>query len=144
MAVQAVQQPQADLRWLWSFIAAHRGKTFWSLASGVFGGITGSMEPFLIGMIIDHVRAGVSPEVLLRDAALIIGFGVLTVIAFYGQRYFSGEIAYDVNFDVRRALFDNLLTLDQEFFNRYATGDLISRMPPSPRKALDGTRSRPC
>jgi ATP-binding cassette subfamily B protein len=128
VAVQAVQQPQADLRWLWSFIAAHRGKTFWSLASGVFGGITGSMEPFLIGMIIDHVRAGVSPEALLRDAALIIGFGVLTVIAFYGQRYFSGEIAYDVNFDVRRALFDNLLTLDQEFFNRYATGDLISRM----------------
>jgi ATP-binding cassette subfamily B protein len=116
------------MRWLWSFIDAHRGKAVGSIVSGVLGGIAASMEPFLIGLVVDHVRAGAAPDVIIKDVLLIVVFGVFTVIAFYGQRYFSGEIAYDVNFDIRRALFDNLLTLDQEFFNRYATGDLISRM----------------
>jgi ATP-binding cassette subfamily B multidrug efflux pump len=128
VVAQGIQQPEADMRWLWSFILAHRGKTAGALISGIFGGIAGSMEPFLIGVIIDHTRAGAASAIILQDVALIIGFGLFTVAAFYGQRYYSGEIAYDVNFDVRRALFDNLLTLDQAFFNQYATGDLISRM----------------
>lgn len=116
------------MRWLWSFIAAHRGKALGATISGILGGIAASMEPFLIGTVIDHVRAGAAPDVIIQDVVLIIVFGLFTVAAFYGQRYYSGEIAYDVNFDIRRKLFDNLLTLDQEFFNRYATGDLISRM----------------
>jgi ATP-binding cassette subfamily B protein len=116
------------MRWLWGFIAGRRGKALGAIISGIFGGIAGSMEPFLIGVVIDHVRAGAAPDVLMQDAVLIVVFGLFTVAAFYGQRYYSGELAYDVNFDIRRALFDNLLTLDQEFFNRYATGDLISRM----------------
>ena len=128
MAVQAVQQPQADVRWLWGFIAAHRGKAFGATITGILGGLAASTEPFLIGLVIDHVRASASPNVIFQDVVLIIIFGLFTVVAFYGQRYYSGEIAYDVNFDIRRTLFDNLLTLDQEFFNRYATGDLISRM----------------
>ncbi len=116
------------MRWLWEFVAAHPGKGLGAVVSGIFGGIAGSMEPFLIGIIIDHVRAGASPDVLLQDVVLIVVFGLFTVAAFYGQRYYSGEIAYDINFDIRSRLFDNLLTLDQAFFNRYATGDLISRM----------------
>lgn len=114
--------------WLWKFVMAHRGKTAGALISGLLGGIAGSMEPFLIGVIIDHIRAGAAPDIILQDVILIIVFGVFTVAAFYGQRYYSGEIAYDINFDVRSTLFDNMLTLDQRFFNQYATGDLISRM----------------
>lgn len=128
MVTHAVKQPKADMRWLWGFIAGRRGKALGAIISGILGGISGSMEPFLIGVIIDHVRAGAAPDILVQDAVLIIVFGLFTVAAFYGQRYYSGEIAYDVNFDIRRRLFDNLLTLDQAFFNRYATGDLISRM----------------
>jgi ATP-binding cassette subfamily B protein len=116
------------MRWLWGFIAGRRGKALGAIISGILGGISGSMEPFLIGVIIDHVRAGAAPDIIVQDVVLIIVFGLFTVAAFYGQRYYSGEIAYDVNFDIRRRLFDNLLTLDQAFFNRYATGDLISRM----------------
>jgi ATP-binding cassette subfamily B protein len=86
------------------------------------------LEPFLIGAIIDHVRERVDPALLVNDVLLILGFAVITVAAFYAQRYYSGKVAYSVNFAIRRDLFDRLLAFDQRFYDRHAPGDLISRM----------------
>jgi ATP-binding cassette, subfamily B, multidrug efflux pump len=116
------------MRWLGRFIAARGGDALGSFLSGVVAGITSAIEPYLVGVVIDHIQRGFDMGQIVRDVLMIFGFGVVTVIAFYGQRYYSGQIAYGVNFDIRRALFDNLLTLDQSFYQRYATGDLISRM----------------
>lgn len=120
--------PEANMRWLWHYVMLHRSAAFGALISGVVGGITAALEPYLIGVIIDHVRQGVSFEQMKSDIVALIGFAIVTVVAFLGQRTFSGQLAYAVNFDIRRVLFDNLLTLDQGFYQRFATGDLISRM----------------
>ncbi len=130
MASQAVQadQPRADMRWVGGFVAHHRGAALASLLSGVVGGLSASFEPYLVGVVIDHVRQGARPDVIAQDVGLILLLALVTVAAFYGQRIFSGLVAYAVNYDIRGALFDNLLTLDQGFFQRFATGDLISRM----------------
>ena len=114
--------------WLGRYIARHRKAAIGSIVSGIVGGASAAAEPFLVGIIIDHVEQGAPPEVLLQDVGLIIVFAIITVAAFFGQRTYSGEIAYAVNYDIRHDLFDNLLTLDQSFYQHYATGDLISRM----------------
>lgn len=128
MSDQTHPMRQADLRWLWHFIMLHRVAAAGALVTGVFGGITSALEPYLIGVIIDHISKGVDVDQIVSDIALLIGFSIVTVIAFFGQRIFSGQVAYAVNFDIRRTLFDNLITLDQSFYQRYPTGDLISRM----------------
>ena len=116
------------MRWLGRYIARHRKAAIGSVLSGIVGGASAAAEPFLVGVIIDHVEQGAPPEVLLQDVGLIIVFAIITVAAFFGQRTYSGEIAYAVNYDVRHDLFDNMLTLDQSFYQHYPTGDLISRM----------------
>ena len=116
------------MRWLGRYIARHRKAAIGSIVSGIVGGASAAAEPFLVGVIIDHVEQGAPPEVLLQDVGLIIVFAIITVAAFFGQRTYSGEIAYAVNYDIRHDLFDNLLTLDQSFYQHYTTGDLISRM----------------
>ncbi len=116
------------MRWLWGYVDRHRFAAVASILSGFLGGLTSAAEPFLIGVIIDHVQQGFRPEEMTGDIALLIGLAVVTVIAFYGQRRYSGDVAYYVNFDIRRDMFDHLLTLEQGFFQHYATGDLISRM----------------
>lgn len=121
-------EPQADLRWLLRFIDRHRGAALGSLGSGMIAGVTGAATPYLIGVIIDHVSAGIDLNQILADVLWLIGLALLTVIAFFGQRYWSGVVSYNVNYDIRETLFDNLLTLEQEFYQSYATGDLISRM----------------
>jgi ATP-binding cassette subfamily B protein len=118
----------ADLRWLARLIAGHPGAVAGALASGVVAGFTGALEPFFIGMIIDDVNAGAGMDVIARDVGLLVLFGAITVVSFFGQRYFSGEIAYGVNYDLRGTLFARLLRLDQSFYDHYATGDLISRV----------------
>lgn len=124
----APNHPKADMPWLLRFIQLHGRAAVLSLLFGAVGGITATAEPYLIGSIIDQVSAGIAFDQLLNYAALLIGLAVITAVAFFGQRYYSGQVAYLVNFDIRKTLFDNLLTLDQSFFQRYATGDLISRM----------------
>lgn len=116
------------MRWLGRYIARHRRAGIGSILSGIVGGASAAAEPFLVGVIIDHIEQGASPDVLLQDVGLILLFAIITVVAFYGQRTYSGEIAYSVNYDIRRDVFDNMLTLDQAFFQHYPTGDLISRM----------------
>lgn len=128
MADQTHPTHEADLKWLWHFIMLHRIAAAGSIVTGVLGGITAALEPYLIGVIIDHISNAVDIDQIVRDIALLIGFSVITVIAFFGQRMFSGQVAYAVNFDIRRTLFDNLITLEQSFYQRYPTGDLISRM----------------
>lgn len=128
MTDQTPPTREADLKWLWHFIMLHRGAAAGSLVTGVVGGITSALEPYLIGVIIDHISKGVIVDQIISDIALLIGFSIITVIAFFGQRIFSGQVAYAVNFDIRKTLFDNLITLEQSFYQRYPTGDLISRM----------------
>lgn len=118
----------ADTKWLWGFVMHHKRAAILSTVFGVFAGVTSALEPYLVGLIIDNMRKGVEMGEIIQYIALVLGLAVVGVLAFWGQRHYSGEIAYSVNYDIRRVLFDNMLTLDQGFFQRYPVGDLISRM----------------
>jgi ATP-binding cassette, subfamily B, multidrug efflux pump len=120
--------PEANLPWLWQFILRQRGAATSALLCGAVAGITSTAEPYLIGAIIDRIQQQISLNELAIFGFLLVGLAAISVAAFFGQRYYSGQVAYKVNFDIRRTLFDNLLTLDQGFYQRYPTGDLISRM----------------
>lgn len=129
MATATAQRAQqADTKWLWGYIDRHRFAAVASILSGFLGGLTGTAEPFLIGVIIDHVQKGAPMDQIVTDIGLLIGLAIVTLIAFYGQRTFSGEVAYSVSFDIRQDLYDNLVKQEQGFFQRFTTGDLISRM----------------
>ncbi len=120
--------PRADFRWMWSYVTRHKRAALGAVISGIFGGITAALEPYLVGIVIDRIRQGMTLEQVLPDIALILAMGVATLIAFIGQRHYSGLIAYSVVFDIRRTLFDNLLAMDNAFYQRFAPGDLLSRM----------------
>lgn len=128
MPPPAAAPETANLAWLIRFITGHKRALVGALAFGVMAGFTTALEPFFIGTIIDDVNAGGGMDVVVRDVALLVLFGIFTVIAFYAQRYYSGEIAYGVNYDLRGRLFGRLLRQDQNFYDHFATGDLISRV----------------
>ncbi|MDZ4767912.1 MAG: ABC transporter ATP-binding protein [Chloroflexota bacterium] len=120
--------PTADMRWLWGYVDRHRGSAFGANFSGLIGGVASSAEPFVIGVIIDHLQQRVNLSQILGDIALLIGLAVILMISFFGMRHFAGTIAYAVNFDIRRDLYDNLLKQDNGFYQHHAIGDLISRI----------------
>jgi ATP-binding cassette subfamily B multidrug efflux pump len=120
--------PKADWRWLARYIGVYRGAAFWATVAGIAAGIATAYEPFLLGVIIDEIREGAPPEALRTSLGLLLALSLITVGGFFVQRWLSGRVAYGVNYDVRRDLFDKLLMQDQHFYQQYPTGDLISRM----------------
>jgi ATP-binding cassette, subfamily B, multidrug efflux pump len=125
------QQPMrriADLRWLVGFVMRHRWSALAAFGFGMIGGVTTALEPYLVGVIIDDIRAGVEMTEIYRGVAMLVGLAAITVFAFFMQRYFSGIVAYSVHYEVRKTVFDNLVELDNDFYKQNSTGDLISRM----------------
>lgn len=96
--------------------------------SGIVGGVTAAATPYYIGVIVDHIKSGVVLSQILTDALVLIGITLVSLVAFFGMRAYSGTIAYSVNLDIRETIYANLLTLDHEFFQQHAIGDLISRI----------------
>lgn len=124
----SVPPPQANTRWLWQYLRKRGKPGVLALFSGVIAGITAAASPYLIGTIVDQIRHQVDLQQIANAIVLLIGLTLISIVAFFGQRYFSGAVSYSVNYDIRHDLFDNLLTLDQGFYQRFSTGDLISRM----------------
>jgi ATP-binding cassette, subfamily B, multidrug efflux pump len=118
----------ADLRWFAYYLRRHRFATFMALATGALGGLTDALQPYLVGVIVDHLSQGVNMTQILTDIGLLVAFSFATLVMFFGQRHYSGVVAYVTHYDMRRDIFDNLITLDQSFYNQYATGDLLSRL----------------
>lgn len=127
-AISDSMTPVADERWLLRFVLRQKGAAVGAIVCGMIGGMTSALEPYLVGVVIDRIREGAPIEALTPILLAMLGLAVVTVVAFFGQRAFSGRVAYAVNYDIRRTLFDNMLTFDQSFYQRYPTGDLISRM----------------
>ncbi len=125
-----IKRPQeANIRWLWSFVMRHRFAAIMAIASGAVGGITMALEPYLVGVIVDGLlEDGVIMGDILRGIGLLFGLAIFTVVMFYAQRHYSGQVAYSVHYDIRKTVFENMVTLDNNFYKKYATGDLISRM----------------
>ncbi len=117
------------MRWLWSFVAQHRFAAIMALITGAIGGIAQAFEPYLVGIIIDNItQDGVVMAQLIQQILVLFALSGIGVLMFFGQRYYSGQVAYAVHYDIRKTVFDNMVTLDQSFYKQYATGDLISRM----------------
>ena len=80
------KQRIANYAWLWQLMMQHRGATIASLIFSLVAGVFASAQPYLVGVIIDHVRQEATISQLVADGALLIGLAILTV---YGILYRS-------------------------------------------------------
>lgn len=120
--------PQADVQWLLHYVLNYKKQIFLALLFGLIAGVTAAASPYLIGSIIDQVRQGIDLGQITQAIFFLVALTLISVAAFFGQRFYSGAIAYRVNYDIRRDMFDQMLLLEQGFYQGYTTGDLISRM----------------
>lgn len=121
-------QQSLDLRWLARQVMKHRRAALLSLLFGMVGGITTAAEPYLVGTLVDEIRSGAEQGRLLEFVLLILGVAAVNLLAYNMLRLYSGEVAYSVDYDLRQTVFENMVRLDQSFYQRYSSGDLLSRI----------------
>ena len=85
--------------------------------------------PFVVRGVVDSLQAGTANfESVAVAALLILGASLLANFIVYWQRQFNVTSSFRVAYDVRRDIFNHLTTLDQSYFHKNKTGDLMSRL----------------
>ena len=118
--------PLNSLRGLLPFLRPHRSLlACWLLALALSSSAT-LMLPVAVKYMIDQgFIAGSSVD---RWFALLFAVAVLLALATAARFYFVSLLGERVIADLRRTLYGHLLALDQAFFERTRTGELLSRL----------------
>ena len=81
----------------------------------------------LTGVVIDELRSNPDSHALALLIAAILAVGLLKALLMLGRRFISGKQALAVEWDMRDAFYARLLRLSFGFYDRYSTGQLMSR-----------------
>lgn len=127
-ALDVILDAMANLRYLLPYLARYRRTLLAGLACAVIGASVSALGPYVLRLAVDEIATGgIVPASLLRFAGLIIVAALADGIFKFLQRMLIGGTAYHIEFDLRAALFDRYLRLDQGFYARHHTGDLMAR-----------------
>src|SRR6266436_6183866 len=83
--------------------------------------------PLFLRDAIDATRAD-RTDLVAYYSELMILFAVILGIVRWFSRFVIFNVGRDIEYDLRNDLFQHLTTLDAGFYQRFKTGDLMSRM----------------
>ncbi|MCG6117854.1 MAG: ATP-binding cassette domain-containing protein [Aquimonas sp.] len=118
----------APLRGLWPFVRPYRGLVaLWLGALGLSSVATLTL-PVAVRFMIDRGFAGEDPAAVDRWFAGLLAVAVMLAVATALRFYFVSLLGEKVIADLRRGLYQRLLRLDIDFFERTRAGELVSRL----------------
>ena len=118
------------LRGFGPYALAHRRQYLVGLVV-IFGGVAASLlgPPFLVRRAIDNLNAGTaSDRLLLETGALILLATAVEAVLLFVMRRQIMVASRQISYEIRRDVFARLTTLDQGYYHRTRTGDLMSRL----------------
>lgn len=118
----------ANLRTLWGFIAPYKAQLFWAGFFLIVAASTVLVVPTALGDIVDK---GFSSENARRiDDYFLVFVGIVSVmaIATAARFYFVTWLGERVVADIRKAVYERLITLSPEFFEENRPGEIVSRL----------------
>jgi len=117
------------VRRIWAFVRPYRGKIYLAVAAVLTFTATQLAIPLLIGHAID---SGMRPGGDLTNLTWsVVGFAIAVLfnyVASYVQETRVGNVAENVLFDMRRAMFAQLQRVSLSFMDKTEVGRLMSRL----------------
>jgi ATP-binding cassette subfamily B multidrug efflux pump len=84
--------------------------------------------PYVMRLIIDGIKEGISQPKLVRYVALLVGFGVLRGIGDVLMPFTRGRINERYQWEIRTEVFRRTLDMGHTFTNKFPTGDVMERL----------------
>ncbi|MCG8352875.1 MAG: ABC transporter ATP-binding protein/permease [Chloroflexales bacterium] len=118
----------SNLRHLIPFIAPYRIVLLGGLLCAAIGAGVSVLGPYVLRLAIDEIQIGgiVTETLLVYGGWLLLIAGIDGVFKF-GQRMLVAGTSYRIEYDLRAALFERFMALDQGFYGQMHTGDLMAR-----------------
>ncbi|NTU80188.1 MAG: ABC transporter ATP-binding protein [Chloroflexales bacterium] len=117
----------ANLRHLLPYLSRYRLSILAGLVCAVFGAAVSTVGPYILRLAIDEINRGVVTTSLLRYGGLLVVVALADGVFKFLQRMLLAGVSYRVEYDLRGELFRRYVHLDQGFFSRNHTGDLMAR-----------------
>lgn len=116
------------LRHLRPYLARYWRTLLFGLLCAALGAGASALSPYLLRLAVDDLNAGqVVSSTLLFYGGLLILVAIVDGIFKFGQRMLIAGTSYQIEYDLRRDLFERYLALDQGFYGVNHTGDLMAR-----------------
>jgi ATP-binding cassette subfamily B protein len=117
------------LRHLLPFVKRYRRQLLFGFLCAACSAALTATIPQVLRLAVDQLNSrGVIPADLLRYGLIMVGLALVDSLFRFGQRMLVAGASYLVEFDIRGALFRQLLLLDQGFYGQAHTGDLMTRV----------------
>jgi ATP-binding cassette subfamily B protein len=123
-------QPVSNLRTfvrLLGFLRPYRWSLLVSVVLAVGAQAAAIALPAVSQRVIDDALRPRDHGALRFFVALIVVLGIARALLMLGRRFISGRQALGVEYDLRNALYAQLLRLSFRFYDRHQTGQLMSR-----------------
>jgi ATP-binding cassette subfamily B multidrug efflux pump len=117
------------MRYLLPFVRKYRRQYVLGIVLTFVSTVFSLVIPLIGRQVINELNDhGVVAQDLLRYGLIMVTIALLNSAVGYAQRMSINGTGYLVEFDMREALFNRLLSLDQGFYGQMYTGDLMTRV----------------
>ena len=113
------------MRRLRPLMRRHRRTLVLALVGAVVGMVATVFGPLVLRDLIDDVAAG--RPLRASGVAALVGLGAIRFGAALVRRLYAGRVSYDVEYDLRNAVYEHLARLDFAAHDRLETGQAMSR-----------------
>jgi ATP-binding cassette, subfamily B, multidrug efflux pump len=118
----------ALLRRILPYYRPYRSELAAGLVLVVLSSVLVSVIPNLLQTALDQIRNGAPLRGIWRLGAVMVGVTIVAGSMRFGMRMYLNAISRRMEYDLRNDLFRKLETLDQGYFGRVRTGDLMARL----------------
>jgi len=125
---KAAPRSLQPLRRLLPFVMRYPWRLVLTIVFLLIAAISSLVIPSLAGGVIDQGFTEQNLSMVTSYGWLIVGVAAIMAIASGARFYFVSILGERVLTDLRRAVFDHLLTLDTTFFDTHRVGELTSRL----------------
>jgi len=115
------------LRALWPFISPYRPMLVAALAALTFTALVSLILPIAVRRVIDNFDIG-EGEILQSYFLAALGIAGLLAIGTALRYYLVTRLGERVVADIRKAVFDRMIGMSPEFYEKIMTGEVLSRI----------------
>ena len=116
------------LKWLFPYWKRHAFRMSSIVVFGMLSAVLHTINPLLIKNIINGLSSNLNPGYIRHNVLLILGVGLgiyfTNMIAQRNRAYMNMKLEWEF----RKKVFDHIIRLDANFYHKYTTGDLVTRL----------------
>ncbi len=115
---------------IWAFVRPYKVKIYWAVTAVLIFTAMQLSIPLIIRYAIDHgMHSGDdAPSVLIWTMVAFVVAVLVNFAASYAQEMLVGNVAEDVLFDIRKAMFSHLQRVSLSWMDKTEVGRLMSRL----------------